>query len=81
VTNAAQTAQRRVDFLYTTNYSTYTFNNPDSVGDSMTSKCFVTTNGSTNAMISGSMSWGVEPQGTNGAILCIGNFYVGQPLF
>jgi len=81
VTNAAQTAQWRVDFLYTTNTSTYTFDNADSVGASMTSKSFVTTNGATNAIIQGSMSWGVQPQGTNGAILCTGNFLATQPLF
>jgi hypothetical protein len=81
VTNAAQTQQRRVDYIYTANGSTYTFDNDDSVGLSITSKNFVTTNASTNAIISGAMSWGVEPQGTNGAILCIGNFSLGQPMF
>jgi len=81
VTNAAQTAQRRIDYIYTDNNSTYTFDNDDSVGGSMTSKYLVTTNGMTNAMISGMMSWGVAPRGTNGPILCIGKFSTGQPLF
>jgi hypothetical protein len=81
VTNAAQTQQRRVDYIYTSNGSTYTFDNDDSVGLSITSKNFVITNGSTNANICGTMSWGVQPQGTNGAILCTGKFSLGQPLF
>jgi hypothetical protein len=81
VTNAAQTQQMRVDYIYTFNNSTYTFDNDDSVGLSITSKNFVITNQSTNANISGTMSWGVEPQGTNGPILCIGKFYLGQPMF
>jgi hypothetical protein len=81
VTNAAQTQQMRVDYIYTDNSSTYTFDNDDSVGLSITSKIFVITNGTTNANISGTMSWGVEPQGTNGAILCTGKFHLGQPVF
>jgi hypothetical protein len=81
VTNAAQTAQRRIDYIYTDNNSTYTFDNDDSVGGSMTSKCLVATNGVTNAVISGMMSWGVAPRGTNGPILCIGRFSTGQALF
>jgi hypothetical protein len=81
VTNALQTAQKRVDYIYTPDNSTYTFDNDDSVGVAMTSKWLVTTNGATNAVISGVMSWAVEPQGTNGTILCIGSFSLGQPLF
>jgi hypothetical protein len=81
VTNAAQTQQIEADYIYTSNGSTYTFGNNDSVGLSITTKTFSITNGVTNAMISGSMSWGVEPQGTNGPILCIGNFSLGQPMF
>jgi hypothetical protein len=81
VTNAAQTQQMRVDYIYTFNNSTFTFDNDDSVGLCITSKNFVITNGSTNANISGNMSWGVEPQGPNGPILCTGKFYLGQPMF
>jgi hypothetical protein len=81
VTNAAQTEVRRMDYIYTFNSSTYTFNNDDSVGCSITSVSVATTNGSTNAMIQGTMSWGVEPQNTNGPILCIGNFSLGQGVF
>ncbi len=81
VTNAAQTQVRRVDYIYTFSSSTYTFNNSDSVGCCMTSKSLVTTNGSTNAVIQGALSWGVEPQRTNGPILCIGNFSLGQGVF
>jgi hypothetical protein len=81
VSNAAQTQQRRVDYIYTDNNSTYTFDNSDSVGLCITSKDFVVTNGVTNAVVSGSLSWGVAPQGTNGPIVCIGNFSANQPLF
>ena len=81
VTNAAQTQQIRADYIYTSSGSTYTFGNNDSVGLSITTKNFAITNGVTNAMISGSMSWGVEAQGTNGPIICVGNFSLGQPLF
>jgi hypothetical protein len=81
VTNATQTQQMRADYIYTSNGSTYTFDNNDSVGLSITSKNIAITNGSTNPVISGSMSWGVAPQGTNGTILCIGNFSLGQPMY
>jgi len=81
VTNAAQTEVRRMDYIYTFNNSTYTFNNDDSVGCSITSESFATTNGFTNAMIQGTMSWGVAPQKTNGPILCIGSFSLGQGVF
>jgi hypothetical protein len=81
VTNAAQTEVRRMDYIYTFSSSTYTFNNDDSVGCSITSKSFVTTNGSTNAVIQGNISWGVKPQNTNGPILCIGNFSLGEGMF
>jgi hypothetical protein len=81
VTNAMQTQQRRLDYIYTFENSTYTFNNDDSIGLSMTTKSFTNTNAITNAVISGTMSWGVAPQGTNGPILCIGTFSLGQPLF
>jgi hypothetical protein len=81
VANAAQTQQMRVDYIYTDNGSTYTFDNNHSIGCCITSKNAVVTNGMTNAVISGRMSWGVQPQGTNGPILCIGNFSLGQPLF
>jgi hypothetical protein len=81
VTNAAQTAQQRVDYIYTSTMTKYTFENDDSVGISMTAKNIAITNGVTNAVISGRMSWGVQPQGTNGPIVCIGSFSLGQPMF
>jgi hypothetical protein len=81
VINTAQTQERRVDYIYTDNYSTYTFDNDDSVGCCMTYKSFTVTNGTTNVFISGNMSWGVQPQGTNGPILCIGRYSLGQPVF
>jgi hypothetical protein len=77
VTNAAQTQVIRIDYIYTSSASTYTFDNDDSVGCGMTSKNVT----ATNAVITGNLSWGVQPQGTNGPIVCIGKYSVGQPLF
>ncbi|HEY3854035.1 MAG TPA: hypothetical protein VGO67_06550 [Verrucomicrobiae bacterium] len=81
VTNAAQSSQRRIDYIYTSNKSTYSFDNDDSVGASMTIKNLVVNNNMTNWVISGNMSWGVQPQETNGPILCIGKFSLGPPMF
>ena len=81
ITNAAQTQQKRIDYIYTSGDSTYTFNNDDSVGLSITSKNLLVTNGNTNLTVCGTMSWGVEPQGTNGPILCIGNFATADAVF
>jgi FtsP/CotA-like multicopper oxidase with cupredoxin domain len=82
VTNAAQSEVWRADYIYTSEMSTYTFQNDDSVGLCLTHKVNVTpTNGYANTSIIGNMSWGVAPQGTNGPIVCIGTFSLGQPLF
>lgn len=82
VTNAAQTEQWRADYIYTSDYSTYTFDNDDSVGLCLTHKVNVTpTYGYANSSITGNMSWGVEPQGANGPIVCIGTFTLGQPMY
>ena len=82
VTNAAQSEVWRADYIYTFDNSAYTFDNADSVGLCLTHKVNVSpTNGYANASISGNMSWGVAPQGTNGPIVCIGTFTLGQPMF
>lgn len=74
--------ERRVDPIYTFDDSTYTYSNSDSVGAAFTFKRFVERDGITNALIQGTMSWGVIPTGTNtGPILCIGTFTLGRPLF
>lgn len=82
VTNAAQSEEWRADYIYTADNSSYTFDNDDSVGLCLTHKINVTpTNGYVNTSITGKMSWGVEPQGTNGPILCIGTFSLGEPMY
>ncbi len=82
VTNLTQTEQRRLDYVYTFNGSQYTDSNPDSVGAAITTKRFlVDSAGNTNMFIEGQISWDVQPQGTNGPILCIGNFTLGRPMF
>jgi hypothetical protein len=82
VTNAPQSEVWRADYIYTLDNSRYTFSNPDSVGLCLTHKVNVTpTNGFANTIITGNMSWGVAPQGTNGPIVCIGTFTLGQPMY
>jgi hypothetical protein len=86
LTDGTQTEVRRVDPIYTLENSTYTHSNPDSVGSAFVTKHFLTdTNGNTNSVIEGTISWGVVPQtlpqSTNGTIMCIGNFTLGRPLF
>jgi hypothetical protein len=83
VTNAAQSEERRVDQLYTFSNTPYTYQNGDSIGAAFTCKRFLTdTNGNTNVIVEGEMSWDVTPTGTNPApVLCTGNFTLGQPMF
>ena len=82
VTNAAKSEEWRADYIYTFDNSTYTFDNDDSIGLSLTHKVNVTpTNGFANTLITGDMSWGVAPQGTNGPIVVEGNFTTGEPLY
>ncbi len=82
MTNGTKTEQRRIDYLYTLNTTTYTHASSDSVGAAFVSRRFLTdTSGNTNAIIEGPMSWMVAPQGTNGTIICIGNFTLGPPAF
>lgn len=83
VTNATQTEQRRVDQIYTFSNTPYTYENPDSLGTAFTCKRFLSdTNGNTNTIVEGAMSWDVTPTGTNaGAVVCVGNFTLGQPMF
>jgi hypothetical protein len=79
VTNLTQTQQRRVDYIYTFDDSTYTYSNGDSVGAAFTSKSLVTRGKVTNAVISGTMSWDVIPSGTNLApVVCVGTFSLGR---
>ena len=82
VTNAALSEVWRADYIYTFDNSTYTFDNDDSIGLSLTHKVNVTpTNGFANTIITGNMSWGMAPQGTNGPIVVIGTFSLGQPMY
>jgi hypothetical protein len=82
VTNLLQTQERRVDYIYTFDNSTYTYGNSDSVGASFTYKSFVKEGKITNAVINGTMSWDVTPTGTNTKpVVCIGTFSLGRPMF
>ncbi len=82
VTNATQTQQRRVDYIYTFDNSTYTSPNSHSSGAAFTYKSFVTQNGATNAVINGSMSWEAGPysETNTGPIVCVGTFSLGAPI-
>jgi len=82
VTNLLQTQERRVDYIYTFDNSTYTYANGDSVGAAFTYKDFVKVSKTTNAIINGTMSWNVTPTGTNTRpMLCTGNFSLGRPMY
>jgi hypothetical protein len=82
VANLLQTQQRRVDYIYTFDSSTYTYSNGDSVGAAFTDRTFVTKGKLTNAVISGTMSWSVMPTGTNTKpMVCVGTFSLGRPMF
>ena len=81
VTNLLQTQQRRVDYIYTFDDSTYTYENGDSVGAAFTYRAFVKEGKITNAVINGIMSWDVIPSGTtNKPIVCMGTFSLGRPV-
>ena len=82
VLNLPQTQQRRVDYIYTFDNSTYTYSNGDSVGAAFTVKTLARQGKITNAVISGTMSWSVTPTGTNTRpIVCLGTFSLGRPMF
>jgi hypothetical protein len=82
VTNQLQTQQRRVDYIYTFDNSTYTYANPDSIGAAFTSKSLVKQGKATNAVITGTMSWDAQPTEPNaGPIVCVGTFSLGRPMF
>jgi hypothetical protein len=83
VTNATQTEERRVDQIYTFSNTPYTYENGDSLGAAFTCKRFLAdTNGNTNTIIEGAISWDVIPTGTNASpVICVGNFTLGKPMF
>jgi hypothetical protein len=82
VTNLLQTQQRRVDYIYTFDNSTYTYNNSDSVGAAFTLKSLVNYGKITNAIINGTISWNVTPTGTDTRpVVCVGTFSLGRPMF
>jgi hypothetical protein len=81
VTNLLQMQERRVDYIYTFDSSTYTYANSDSVGAAFTYKDFVKAGSKTNAIISGTMSWDAIPTEPNaGPVVCTGTFSLGQPV-
>jgi hypothetical protein len=80
--NAAGTEERRVDYIYTMHNSTYTSQNSHSSGAAFVTKRFLQdTNGAIHTTIEGPMHWIVNPQGTNGTIICSGTFITGEPVF
>lgn len=84
ITNATGTEVRRVDYIYTTEDSTFTSGNSHSIGAAFVTKRFLTdTNGSVHRSIEGPMHWMVNPHllTTNGTVLCTGTFTIGSPLF
>jgi len=82
VTNLVQTQERRVDYIYTFNNSTYTYANSDSVGAAFTYKSFVKRGKETNAVVTGTMSWDAIPTEANaGPVVCTGTFSLGRPMF
>jgi hypothetical protein len=83
VTNATQTEERRIDYLYTFNNTAYTIDASDSIGAAFVTKRFLNDgSGNTNTIIDGSFSWDALPHGTNTApIVYRGNFTLGKPLF
>ena len=83
VTNATQTEERRVDYIYTLDNSSYTYSTPDSVGAAFVTKRYLSDGaGNTNTIIDGTISWDALPHGTNNYnLVCIGSFTLGQPLF
>jgi hypothetical protein len=81
VTNLFQTQQRRVDYVYTFDNSTYTYSDGDSVGAAFTSKSFAKVGKITNAVINGTISWSVIPTGTaTRPMLCTGTFSLGRAM-
>jgi hypothetical protein len=83
VTNATQTEERRIDYLYTFNNTAFTIDASDSIGAAFITKRFLNDgSGNTNTIIEGSFAWDSLPHGTNVAsIVCRGTFTLGKPLF
>ena len=83
LTNATQTEIRRVDQVFTLEFSEYSSQNGHGVGTSFVAKRFVRdTSGNVHTTIDGQIQWLVNPWGTNQwAKICHGSFVATQPLF
>jgi hypothetical protein len=83
LTNATQTEIRRVDQVFTLEFSEYSSQNGHGVGTSFVAKRFVRdTSGNVRTTIDGQIQWLVNPWGTNRwAKICHGSFVATQPLF
>jgi hypothetical protein len=82
LTNATITEIRRVDQVFTLNYSTYTYQNNVGVGSAFVTKRSVTDiNGVTHWTIEGPIQWMVVAQPPNSAKICIGTFTASKVLF
>jgi len=74
LTNAEHTAQKRIDYIYTSE-------NSHSMGASMTSKSTVTNStGSTVLSVQGQIQWVVYPRSGHSLRIYTGNFNTGKPL-
>lgn len=83
LTNATQTEIRRVDQVFTLDFSEYSSQNGHGVGTSFVAKRFVRdTAGNVRTTVDGQIQWLVNPWGTNRwAKICHGSFVATQPLF
>jgi hypothetical protein len=82
LTNATQTEQRRVDYIYTLETATYICLNTHSSGAAFVTKRTLTDNsGNVNVTVEGTMQWMVNPQNGHGTIVINGSFSTGQRLF
>jgi len=82
LTNATQTEQRRVDYIYTLETATYICVNTHSSGAAFVTKRIMTDNsGNTTYSVEGTMQWMVNPQNGHSTIIINGSFSIGQRLF
>jgi hypothetical protein len=80
LTNSAASEIRRVDYVYTFDYTALTYPNSHSMGSSFTTKRFLTdTNGNVHTTIDGQMQWIVNPQNGAGTKVCVGHFTTTMP--
>jgi len=81
LTNSSASEIRRLDYVYTFDYTELTYPNSHSMGASFTTKRFLTdTNGNVNTTINGQIEWIVNPNGNEGTKVCVGSFTTTTPV-